>query len=127
MHQELNRRYSFKYESSINSNFQHMAAYFRKFHSNFKSKNSRIFKGMNPTIKENSELIFDSNFESGNLDTVVKVAENEYDLYLRIDTNTRGHLQWFNFTVKNCGKSKVRFNIVNFKKAKTLYQRVLHS
>jgi hypothetical protein len=52
------RGYSFKYESSINSNYQHMAAYFRKFHSNFKSKNTRIFKGMNPTIKENTELIF---------------------------------------------------------------------
>lgn len=53
-----------------------MAAYFRKFHSNFKSKknNSRLFKGMNPTIKNSEELIFDSSFESGNLDTVVKVA-----------------------------------------------------
>lgn len=102
-----------------------MAAYFRKFHANFKSKHSRIFRGMNPTLKDNSELTFDSNFESGNLDAVIKVADNEYDLYLRIDTNTRGHLQWFNFTVKNCGRTRVRFNIVNFKKAKTLYQRVL--
>lgn len=34
----------------INSNYLHMAAYFRKFHANFKSKSSRIFKGMNPTI-----------------------------------------------------------------------------
>lgn len=59
------------------------------------------------------------------MDCVVRVGEGEYDLYLRIDTNTRGHLQWFNFTVKNCGKRRVKFNIVNFKKAKTLYQRVL--
>lgn len=125
MHQELSRRYSFKYEGSINSNFQHMAAYFRKFHANFKPKHTRIFRGMNPTIREGAELAFDSNFESGNLDAVIKVADNEYDLYLRIDTNTRGHLQWFNFTVKNCGKGRVRFNIVNFKKAKTLYQRVV--
>jgi hypothetical protein len=43
---------------------------------------------------------------------------------MRIDTNTRGHLQWFNFRVKNMGKKKVKFNIVNFQKAKTLYQRV---
>lgn len=34
----------------VSSNYLHMAAYFRKFHSNFKSKSTRIFKGMNPTI-----------------------------------------------------------------------------
>ena len=44
---------------------------------------------------------------------------------MRIDTNTRGHVQWFNFTVKNFGKKKVRFNIVNFKKIKSLYTRDL--
>lgn len=76
MHQEMERTYSFKYEGSINSNYYHMAAYFRKFHANFKSKNSRIFKGMNPTIKQGTELTFESNFESGNLDAVIKVAEN---------------------------------------------------
>lgn len=42
---------------------------------------------------------------------------------MRIDTNTRGHVQWYNFTVKNFGKKKVRFNIVNFKKYKSLYNR----
>lgn len=108
----------------MGGNYQHMAAYFRKFHANFKSKNTRIFRGMNPTIKAGDELTFESNFESGNLDTVVKVGENEYDLFMRIDTNTRGHMQWFNFRVKNNGKKKVKFNIVNFQKEKTLYQRV---
>lgn len=44
---------------------------------------------------------------------------------MRIDTNTRGHVQWFNFTVKNFGRKKVRFNIVNFKKIKSLYNREL--
>jgi hypothetical protein len=43
---------------------------------------------------------------------------------MRVDTNTRGHVQWFNFTVKNNGKKKIKLNIVNFKKLKTLYQRV---
>jgi hypothetical protein len=47
---------------------------------------------MNPNQTGTSpELIFDSNFESGNLDMVIKVKENEYDLYMRVDTNTRGH------------------------------------
>ena len=54
-----------------------MAAYFRKFHANFKSKSpARLFKGMNPTIKAGDEIIFDSNFESGNLDAAIKVADN---------------------------------------------------
>ena len=44
---------------------------------------------MNPQLKDN--LTFNSNFESGNLDLVVKTKENEYDLYMRVDTNTKGH------------------------------------
>jgi hypothetical protein len=30
-------------------------------------------------------------FESGNLDRVVMVSSNEYDLYMRPDSNNRGH------------------------------------
>ena len=72
----MKHKYRFKYESMVLSNFSQMAAYFRKFHANFKSKKAagRLFKGMNPTIKTGDELIFDSNFESGNLDAVVKVS-----------------------------------------------------
>lgn len=53
-----------------------MAAYFKKFHANFKPKNTtgRLFKGMNPTIKPSEEICFDSQFESGNLDTAIKVG-----------------------------------------------------
>lgn len=54
---------------------------------------------MNPELDLTDELIFDSNFESGNLDLVTKAGENDYDLYMRVDTNTRGHHQWFYFTV----------------------------
>jgi len=35
--------------------------------------------------------IFDSSFESGNLDMVVQVGPREFDLYMRVDANTRGH------------------------------------
>ena len=38
-----------------------------------------------------SILQFDAMFESGNLDRVVMVSPLEYDLYMRPDTNTRGH------------------------------------
>ena len=38
-----------------------------------------------------SPYIFDSNFESGNLDMAVQVGPKEFDLYMRVDSNTRGH------------------------------------
>jgi hypothetical protein len=48
---------------------------------------------MNPNLNNDftNELEFDSSFESGNLDMVLKIKEFEYDLYMRVDTNTRGH------------------------------------
>ena len=54
---------------------------------------------------------------------MVKLNDIEYDLFMRIDSNTRGHVQWFNFTIKNNGRKKIKLNIVNFKKAKTMYSR----
>lgn len=51
------------------------------------------------------------------------VSPTEYDLYMRPDTNTRGHHQWFYFRVtsrKNLGP--VRFNILNFTKFQSLYE-----
>lgn len=49
--------------------------------------------GMNPNLPQIADeiLIFDSKFECGNLDKVVMVNANEYDLYMRVDSNTRGH------------------------------------
>lgn len=49
---------------------------------------------MNPSMDEETvkgELVFDSNFESGNLDMVIKRRDLEYDLFMRVDTNTKGH------------------------------------
>jgi hypothetical protein len=79
---------------------------------------------LNPTLDPNDiEVEFDSNFESGNLDAAVRVSKGEYDIFMRIDSNTRGHLQWYYFKVKNCGLKKIKLNIVNFRKKKTLYQK----
>lgn len=36
-------------------------------------------------------IVFDSDFESGNLDLVFQYKQDEYDLYLRVDSNSRGH------------------------------------
>jgi hypothetical protein len=38
-----------------------------------------------------TSLQFDSVFESGNLAIAMKVSDNEYDLILQNDINTKGH------------------------------------
>ena len=47
--------------------------------------------------EEDTTLIFESRFESGNLRRSIQVYENEYDLIVKPDINTRGHTQWFYF------------------------------
>ena len=57
---------------------------------------------------------FDSNFESGNLDSVYLVNEENYNLLCKVDTNTRGNTYWFYFKVLNWKpKAKANFNILN--------------
>ena len=68
-------------------------------------------------------LLFESRFESGNLRRAVHVNGNEYDLLLNWDHGTRGHTQWYYFSV--CGAhagEKYTFNIVNFCKPQSLYK-----
>ena len=78
---------------------------------------------MSPDLDRN-ELHFNSNFESGNLDMVVKRGLDSYDLFLRVDTNTKGHFQWFHFeTIKTKKNKTVKFNIVNMSKKESLYLR----
>ena len=79
------------------------------------------FTGMNTDYKDSYKsgkiLQFDSAFESGNLDRVVMVSPNEYDLYMRPDTNTKGHHQWFYFrAISKTNLGPVKFNILNFTK-----------
>lgn len=73
-----------------------------------------------------SGLLFDSNFEGANLDLVVKVNHKEFLLYMRPDTNTLGHFQWFNFKVRCFKRNKiVHFHINNFNKSDLLYDQGL--
>lgn len=51
----------------------------------------REFLGMNPVKTDKEQLTFDSDFECGNLDMVLKPNDNEYDCFMRVDTNTKGH------------------------------------
>ena len=78
---------------------------------------------MQPREEEYKYLYFDSDFESGNLDMVIKTfPSNNYDIFLRPDTNTTGYFQWFFFRVKNkCKGTKIRMNIVNLTKQNSLY------
>ena len=68
-------------------------------------------------------LLFESRFESGNLRRAVHVNGNEYDLLLNWDHGTRGHTQWFFFSVAaaHVGEKYI-FNIVNFCKPQSLYK-----
>ncbi|KAK2964823.1 putative Cytosolic carboxypeptidase Nna1 [Blattamonas nauphoetae] len=71
---------------------------------------------------EDLTLQFESRFECGNLKKAVQIYQWEYDLTLRIDTNTKGHTQWFYFTVTHVRKDvKYKFNIVNFLKPASMY------
>lgn len=71
---------------------------------------------LNP-VTEQRNLLFDSDFECGNLDAAVYVTQNEYDLFMRVDTNTKGHTNWYYFTVQNGNfVGTVRFNICNFRR-----------
>ncbi len=80
---------------------------------------------------EESYLNFDSDFESGNLDFVIRRSPEEYDLFLRIDSNTKGHSQWYFFglTLKGLFSSqphkpqKIRLNIMNLSKHASLYKQ----
>jgi hypothetical protein len=87
-------------------------------------KDTRPFQGMKPETEE--IFRFDSKFESGNLDKVAKVKEDEYDLFIRNDTNTYGKNQWFYFKVTNTAEQReVKMNIVNFSKQDSLYSQGL--
>ena len=44
---------------------------------------------------------------------------------MRVDSNTRGHMQWYNFSVKGGDHKKIKINIVNFRRSKTLYSMSL--
>lgn len=71
-------------------------------------------------IRQNN-VVFDSAFEGGNLDAVVKINDFEYDLLMRVDSNTRGHFSWYNFKVISDAERTVKFNIINFTKPRILY------
>lgn len=66
-------------------------------------------------INEKHILNFDQNFECGNLDSAYVHNEQEYNLLMKVDTNTKGYTYWFMFKVKNFRIGmRYTFNILNF-------------
>ncbi|KAM7327767.1 hypothetical protein ACRRTK_014134 [Alexandromys fortis] len=83
-----------------------------------------IIKELAVTLQgpEDNTLLFESRFESGNLQKAVRVGVYEYELTLRTDLYTDKHTQWFYFRVQNTRKDVTyRFTIVNLLKPKSLY------
>ena len=72
---------------------------------------------------QKSQSQFDSNFESGNLLYAYKIKEDEYDLVLQNDTNTKGYNQWFYFSYEFVSTVEATFNIVSMIKRKTLFHK----
>jgi hypothetical protein len=65
---------------------------------------------------------FEADFESANLEIVVRKKFLEYELYMKPDTNTSSNFQWFYFKVKSFkGPKRVTFTIKNFVKSSMLY------
>ncbi|XP_077995004.1 cytosolic carboxypeptidase 2-like [Glandiceps talaboti] len=73
---------------------------------------------------EDTTLVFESRFESGNLYKAVQRTDNEYELHLRYDLYTKKHTQWYYFRVHNARPGiRYRFTIINLMKPDSLYNR----
>lgn len=89
--------YHFKYDHLYKANISQIMPFFQSFYRKHLVLFKPPFQGTNPLFSReaalnnnNNELRleFDSNFESGNLDLAVEVADNQYDLFMRVDSNT---------------------------------------
>ena len=81
----------------------------------FMNPKERIYNYYTPLGFVDETLIFESRFESGNLDLAIKLSDTEYNLVLQNDSVTNGNTQWFYFKVSNTRKNKmVTFHILNF-------------
>jgi hypothetical protein len=107
--------YYYDFEHPLASAYDFLSRKLNKVHD------TRPFTGMAPDCPDDC-LHFNSTFECGNLDRVVMVSADEYDLYVRPDSNTGGNFQWFYFAVSNVrGVRHKRFNILNLSRKHSLY------
>jgi len=77
-----------------------------------------------PESPDDTTLIFESRFESGNLAKAIQMGPFEYNLVVNPDYFTNKHTQWFFFSVANTRRGiPYKFNIVNLMKADSLYNQ----
>lgn len=82
-------------------------------------------KNQNPSRDQvqSGDLIFDAQFECGNLGKIEKKTEFEYELQIRADSGNAKQRIWFHFKVWNSSKNQhVIFNIVNYCKCKATFR-----
>ena len=78
---------------------------------------------LTPPFPPSPSTQFSADFEGGNLGDVRRVADNEYELTVRHDTNNPRHRLWFYFKVTNArAGQRVLIHMVNFSKTKSLYR-----
>ena len=71
-----------------------------------------------------SVVLFNSKFESGNLQQAIRQTEFEYVLYLDADTNSQNFSQWFYFSCLGRQKgTSIKLSIVNLLKVDSLYNQ----
>ncbi len=101
----------------------------KKSKKNEKLATEELIKKNNFNLEET--LIFESKFESGNLQLVYltektteeNLENDKYELFLTNDSNTTGYTQWFFFRVSNTKKNKkVNFSIMNLLRKKSKYE-----
>jgi hypothetical protein len=69
-----------------------------------------------------SVCLFNSQFESGNLEKAIRQSEFEYIVYLDADTNSQNYSQWFYFSVMGRKKGMtIKISIINLLKIDSLY------
>ena len=71
---------------------------------------------------DNTTLIFDSKFESGNLSKAIKMSDYDYKLFINNDIGTYCYNHWFYFSVTNPRKTSITFSIINMRKKDVLYK-----
>ncbi|XP_065831156.1 cytosolic carboxypeptidase 2-like [Oscarella lobularis] len=80
--------------------------------------------GVHPTLNgsDDNVLLFESRFESGNLQKAIQIGPYSYQLWLRCDLFTVKHTQWYYFRVQNTKAGVTyRFTIMNLLKSDSLY------